>query len=52
VHLVVWTKFALPDETDTHKLSAKAREEIEAFVARVFSAELGPENVSFSVMVG
>jgi hypothetical protein len=46
VHLVVWTKFALPEDPVTGDLTKEMRAMIANFVDNVFVAEAGPENVS------
>jgi hypothetical protein len=46
VHLVVWTKFELEDDTETDDLTTKARREIDEFVDETFCRKVGIENVS------
>jgi Protein of unknown function (DUF3605) len=41
VHLVVWTKFALPDDAVSGDLTREARAQIEAFVQRTFCGDDG-----------
>lgn len=43
VHLVVWTKFSLADDTPTDDLSEQRRREIDHFVAKTFCSRV-PEN--------
>lgn len=45
VHLVVWTKFALPDDPATGDLTDDARAAIEAYVQQTFRAELPADSV-------
>lgn len=45
VHLVVWTKFALPSDGVTDHLLPESRAEIEDFVSRTFGRVCGKENV-------
>ena len=45
VHLVVWTKFALPDDSATGDLTDDARAAIEAYVQQTFRAVLPPDSV-------
>jgi hypothetical protein len=40
VHLVVWTKFELEDDSETGLSTPESRREIEAYVQRVFVQEL------------
>ncbi|KAJ5390006.1 uncharacterized protein N7496_001074 [Penicillium cataractarum] len=44
IHLVVWTKFELPDDPATGDLTAEAREAIERYVRETFCS-LAPEQV-------
>jgi hypothetical protein len=46
VHLVIWTKFELPDDPETGDLTAEARREINEYVDEVFGKVCGDENVS------
>jgi len=43
VHLVVWTKFSLSDDTPTDDLSEQRRREIDHFMAKTFCSHV-PEN--------
>ena len=45
VHLVVWTKFTLPEDPVTGDLTKEMRATIASFVDSVFGAEVGRENV-------
>jgi hypothetical protein len=45
VHLVVWTKFPLPDDPTTDDLTDDARAAIEAFVQQTFRAVLPADSV-------
>lgn len=36
VHLVVWTKFSMPEEPGTDRLMPEMQQKIETFVARAF----------------
>ena len=45
IHLVVWTKFELPDDPETGELTAPAREAIETYVQRTFCSRVSPEQV-------
>ena len=40
VHLVVWTKFRFEEDPDTGDLTERARQEIDAFVTRVFCSRV------------
>nr|POE99475.1 n-acetylglucosamine-induced protein 1 [Quercus suber] len=44
-HLVVWTKFVIPEEPDSESLTAEAHAALEDFVARRFETVCGRENV-------
>lgn len=44
-HLVVWTKFELPDDPATGDLTAEAREAIERYVQATFCSRVAPEQV-------
>ncbi|KAL8903013.1 MAG: hypothetical protein Q9207_004220 [Kuettlingeria erythrocarpa] len=46
VHLVVWTKFDIPDDPDTQELTSAMRQEIDAYVDRTFHRAVPEENVS------
>lgn len=46
VHLVVWTKFDLPDDPDTKELTTAMRQDIDAYVDRTFRQAVPEENVS------
>lgn len=48
VHLVVWTKFDLPDDPDTKELTKEMRREIDEYVDRLFCQAVPKENVSRS----
>lgn len=48
VHLVVWTKFDLPDDPKTEELTSAMREEIDEYVAKTFGRAVPKENVSLS----
>ncbi|KAJ5174710.1 uncharacterized protein N7482_000587 [Penicillium canariense] len=45
IHLVVWTKFELPDDPATDDLTGEAREAIQRFVQATFCARVAPEQV-------
>ncbi|KAL8835982.1 MAG: hypothetical protein Q9170_003105 [Blastenia crenularia] len=45
VHLVVWTKFDLPDDPDTKELTAAMRQDIDSYVDRTFRQVVPKENV-------
>lgn len=45
MHLVVWTKFALPSDGVTDDLLPESRAELEDFVSRTFVRVCGEENV-------
>lgn len=45
VHLVVWTKFAIPSDPITDDLLPESRAEIEEFVRETFVGVCGEENV-------
>ncbi|KAL8870097.1 MAG: hypothetical protein Q9174_003776 [Haloplaca sp. 1 TL-2023] len=45
VHLVVWTKFELPDDPNTKDLAAEMRQEIDDYVDRTFCQAVPKENV-------
>ncbi|KAL9601771.1 MAG: hypothetical protein Q9219_002261 [cf. Caloplaca sp. 3 TL-2023] len=45
VHLVVWTKFDLPDDPETKELTAAMRQDIDAYVDRTFRRAVPEENV-------
>ncbi|KAL8755306.1 MAG: hypothetical protein Q9199_003746 [Rusavskia elegans] len=45
VHLVVWTKFDLPDDPDTKELTKEMRREIDEYVDRMFCQAVPKENV-------
>ncbi|KAL8719136.1 MAG: hypothetical protein Q9225_003825 [Loekoesia sp. 1 TL-2023] len=45
VHLVVWTKFDLPDDPETKELAVAMRQEIDAYVDRTFRKAVPEENV-------
>ncbi|KAL8736341.1 MAG: hypothetical protein Q9181_002469 [Wetmoreana brouardii] len=45
VHLVVWTKFALPDDPTTNDLALEIREKIDDYVDRMFCRVVPKENV-------
>ncbi|KAL8983887.1 MAG: hypothetical protein Q9205_002004 [Flavoplaca limonia] len=46
VHLVVWTKFDLPDDPDTKVLTKEMRGEIDEYVDKTFCQAVPKENVS------
>lgn len=46
VHLVVWTKFDLPDDPDTKELTQEMRREIDEYVDKTFCQAVAKENVS------
>lgn len=46
VHLVVWTKFDLPDDPDTKELALEMRRKIDDYVDRTFCHAVPKENVS------
>jgi hypothetical protein len=46
VHLVVWTKFELEDDSATGLLSHQARDQVEQFVDRTFREAVPPAHVS------
>jgi hypothetical protein len=48
VHLVVWTKFGFDEDPATGDLTPEAREEIDAFVAKMFYSRVPREQVSKS----
>ncbi|KAL8853586.1 MAG: hypothetical protein Q9221_001572 [Calogaya cf. arnoldii] len=48
VHLVVWTKFELPDDPDTKELTKEMRAEIDEYVDKTFRQTVPGENVSRS----
>ncbi|KAL8932554.1 MAG: hypothetical protein Q9211_006251 [Gyalolechia sp. 1 TL-2023] len=45
VHLVVWTKFDLPDDPDTKELTTAMRQDIESYVDRTFRQAVPNENI-------
>ena len=45
VHLVVWTKFELPEDAATNDLTPQARALIEKYVNKTFADRLGKDNV-------
>ena len=45
VHLVVWTKFDLPDDPDTKELTTAMSRDIDAYVDRTFRQAVPRENV-------
>ncbi|CAO1605422.1 hypothetical protein XANCAGTX0491_008940 [Xanthoria calcicola] len=45
VHLVVWTKFDLPDDPDTKELTQEMRREIDEYVDKTFCQAVAKENV-------
>ncbi|KAL1864058.1 hypothetical protein VTK73DRAFT_6187 [Phialemonium thermophilum] len=45
VHLVVWVKFALPEDPATGHLTEETKAEIEAYVDRTFRARMKPDHV-------
>lgn len=45
VHLVVWTKFDLPDDPETNELTSAMRQEIDDYVERMFCQAVPKENV-------
>ncbi|KAL8997299.1 MAG: hypothetical protein Q9169_003391 [Polycauliona sp. 2 TL-2023] len=45
VHLVVWTKFDLPDDPDTQELTKEMRREIDEYVNETFCQLVPKENV-------
>ncbi|KAL8644803.1 MAG: hypothetical protein Q9210_007067 [Variospora velana] len=45
VHLVVWTKFDLPDDPETNELTSAMRQEIDDYVERTFCQAVPKENV-------
>ncbi|KAI5861757.1 hypothetical protein GGS23DRAFT_130025 [Durotheca rogersii] len=45
VHLVVWTKFALPEDPATGDLTDDARAEVDAYVQRTFTSRVPPDRV-------
>lgn len=48
VHLVVWTKFDLPDDPDTKELAKEMRGDIDEYVDKTFCQAVPKENVSRS----
>jgi Protein of unknown function (DUF3605) len=50
VHLIVWTKFELPDDPDTGLLTDCASASIDAYVKETFVSRLGEENVGRDVV--
>ncbi len=50
VHLVVWTKFDLPDDPNTKELTTEMRREIDEYVNKTFGHAVPKENVSRSKM--
>jgi hypothetical protein len=49
VHLVVWTKFTLPEDPATGDLTKEMRATIAGFVETTFMAEVGQENVRICI---
>ncbi|KAL8635781.1 MAG: hypothetical protein Q9228_006764 [Teloschistes exilis] len=47
VHLVVWTKFDLPDDPSTKELASDMRAQIDDYVDKTFCQAVPKENVSF-----
>jgi len=45
IHLVVWTKFELPDDPVTGELTAEARDAIEQYVQRTFCSRMASDAV-------
>ncbi|KAL8695908.1 MAG: hypothetical protein Q9224_003085 [Gallowayella concinna] len=45
VHLVVWTKFSLPDDPSTQELTKEMRREIDEYVDKTFCQAISKENV-------
>ncbi|KAL9047457.1 MAG: hypothetical protein Q9206_006772 [Seirophora lacunosa] len=50
VHLVVWTKFELPDDPQTKELTAAMRQEIDDYVDRTFCQAVPKENVRLNTL--
>ncbi|KAL9007928.1 MAG: hypothetical protein Q9173_006898 [Seirophora scorigena] len=50
VHLVVWTKFDLPDDRRTKELTAAMRQEIDDYVDRTFCQAVPKENVRVNAL--
>ena len=46
IHLVVWTKFDLPDDPNTRELTREMRREIDEYVNKTFCHAVPKENVS------
>ncbi|KAL9019259.1 MAG: hypothetical protein Q9185_003433 [Variospora sp. 1 TL-2023] len=45
VHLVVWTKFGLPDDPETNELTSAMRQEIDDYVERTFCQAVPKQNI-------
>lgn len=45
VHLVVWTKFQLPEDEKTGDLTEEAREKVQGYVDKTFGSKLGNDKV-------
>lgn len=45
IHLVVWTKFEIPDDPATGDLTAEARQAIEQYVQRTFRPRMAAQNL-------
>ncbi|KAJ5232139.1 hypothetical protein N7468_005095 [Penicillium chermesinum] len=45
IHLVVWTKFELPDDPATGMLTAEAHQAIEQYVQRTFGSRMAAEDL-------
>lgn len=50
VHLVVWTKFDLPDDPQTKELTPAMRQEIDDYVDRTFCQAVPKENVRLNTL--
>ena len=46
VHLVIWTKFPLEEDSTTHDLTDRARKAIETFVSKTFYSSIARDHVS------
>jgi hypothetical protein len=46
VHLVVWTKFSLPDNQLTGDMTDEIRDSIDSFISKTFGEVTGKDNVS------
>jgi hypothetical protein len=45
VHLVIWTRFAMEDNTTTGDMTPRSRKLLEDYVDRIFGSRVGPKNV-------